>query len=73
MLMMVDPVVHFHILHRYSSDREFEGVIFKDFSWPNKPDIDLLNKIDEKMLAKITLTLKRFVALNHTIKVKHHN
>ena len=24
MLMMVDPVVHFHILPRYSSDREFE-------------------------------------------------
>ncbi len=58
MLMMVDPVVHFHVLPRYSSDREFEGVVFKDFSWPKKPDTDLVNKIDEDMLRKITLKLK---------------
>ena len=58
MLMMVDPVVHFHVLPRYACDREFEGFIFKDFSWPKKPDTDLLNKIDEEILAKITLKLR---------------
>ena len=60
MLMMVDPVVHFHILPRYSSDREFEGFTFKDFSWPKKPDLDLMNKIDEDMLLKITLKLRNY-------------
>ena len=60
MLMMVDPVVHFHVLPRYSSDREFEGFTFKDFSWPKKPDLDLMNKIDEDMLLKITLKLRNY-------------
>ena len=60
MLMMVDPVVHFHILPRYSSDREFEGFTFKDFSWPKKPNLDLMNKIDEDMLLKITLKLRNY-------------
>jgi diadenosine tetraphosphate (Ap4A) HIT family hydrolase len=60
MLMMTDPVVHFHIIPRYSSDREFEGFTFKDFNWPKKPDIDLLNKIDEDMLLKITLKLRNY-------------
>ena len=60
MLMMVDPVVHFHVLPRYSSDREFEGFTFKDFSWPKKPNLDLMNKIDEDMLLKITLKLRNY-------------
>ena len=58
MLMMADPVVHFHVLPRYASDREFEGFVFKDFSWPNPPDLNLINKIDEDMLLKITLKLR---------------
>src|SRR3989338_2361039 len=60
MLMMVDQVVHFHILPSYSSDREFEGFTFKDFSWPKKPNLDLMNKIDEDMLLKITLKLRNY-------------
>ncbi|MFA6190158.1 MAG: HIT domain-containing protein [Candidatus Staskawiczbacteria bacterium] len=60
MLMMVDAVVHFHIIPRYSSDRYFEGFVFKDFSWPKKTDIDLVNKIDEDLLFKITLKLNNY-------------
>lgn len=39
MLMMVDPQVHFHILPRYSSSREFLGVNWVDGSWPKPPDV----------------------------------
>jgi diadenosine tetraphosphate (Ap4A) HIT family hydrolase len=39
MLMMVDPHVHFHVLPRYSADREFDGVRFTDPGWPRLPDL----------------------------------
>lgn len=58
MLMMVDPEVHFHIIPRYSSDKEFDGITFHDFSWPKRTDIDLINKIDEAVLAKLTAHLR---------------
>ena len=39
MLMMVDPDVHFHVLPRYESEREFDGESFHDAFWPGPPDI----------------------------------
>lgn len=39
MLMMVDPDVHFHVLPRYASEREFGGVRFVDTGWPKVPDL----------------------------------
>lgn len=59
MLMMVDPEVHFHVVPRYSSDKEFEGVIFRDSAWPKKADIDEINEVSEEMLQKITLVLRK--------------
>jgi diadenosine tetraphosphate (Ap4A) HIT family hydrolase len=38
MLMMVDPHVHFHVIPRYASPREFGGVTWTDGSWPKPPD-----------------------------------
>ena len=38
-LMMVDPHVHFHVIPRYSSSREFEGSTFADSTWPKPPDV----------------------------------
>lgn len=32
--MMKDPFVHFHAIPRYREPREFDGVTFKDTSWP---------------------------------------
>lgn len=58
MLMMVDPEVHFHIIPRYSSDKEFGGAMFKDFAWPKKPDIDIINKIDREVFKKLTSVLR---------------
>jgi diadenosine tetraphosphate (Ap4A) HIT family hydrolase len=39
MLMMVDPDVHFHVLPRYASAREYAGTAFTDESWPGPPQI----------------------------------
>ena len=44
MLMMVDPHVHFHIIPRYSSKRNYQNSVFSDRSWPKPADLtdDLL-------------------------------
>ena len=39
MLMMVDPDVHFHVLPRYASEREFADATWADAFWPGPPDI----------------------------------
>lgn len=39
MLMMVDPEVHFHVLPRYASEREYGGVRFSDPGWPKVPNL----------------------------------
>jgi diadenosine tetraphosphate (Ap4A) HIT family hydrolase len=39
MLMMVDPDVHFHVLPRYESAREFAGRAHHDRFWPKPVDL----------------------------------
>lgn len=39
MLMMVDPHVHFHVIPRYESAREWNGREFVDVGWPKVPDL----------------------------------
>lgn len=58
MLMMHDPEVHFHVLPRYNNDKEFENVIFRDAGWPNKPNLDVVNVVDQDVLDKLTQFLK---------------
>lgn len=38
-LMMVDPVVHFHILPRYAGPVTRHGVTWRDADWPGPPAI----------------------------------
>jgi diadenosine tetraphosphate (Ap4A) HIT family hydrolase len=40
MLMMVDPDVHFHVIPRYSTPREFAGQAFPDAGWPGPPALE---------------------------------
>lgn len=47
MLMMVDPDVHFHVLPRYESVREFAGRAHRDPFWP-KP-VDLTQPVEADM------------------------
>ena len=39
MLMMVDPNVHFHVIPRYSSPREWNAISFPDAGWPGPPQL----------------------------------
>jgi diadenosine tetraphosphate (Ap4A) HIT family hydrolase len=40
MLMMVDRDVHFHVIPRYGSPREFSGEQFPDTAWPGPPALE---------------------------------
>jgi diadenosine tetraphosphate (Ap4A) HIT family hydrolase len=40
-LMMVDPLLHFHALPRYDSDRTFANMTWHDNAWPMPPDLNL--------------------------------
>ncbi len=48
MLMMIDPNVHFHIIPRYSKERNFLGHEFKDIDWPGKPSLNNGNILTEE-------------------------
>src|ERR1044071_4234923 len=39
MLMMVDPHVHFHVIPRYATSRDFAGSTWNDPTWPKPPDV----------------------------------
>lgn len=36
-LMMQDPIIHFHILPRYSKPCKFDGELWEDIDFPNPP------------------------------------
>ncbi|MBM3549297.1 MAG: HIT family protein [Alphaproteobacteria bacterium] len=38
MLMMLDPHVHFHVIPRYATPREFGGIAWTDEAWPKPPN-----------------------------------
>jgi diadenosine tetraphosphate (Ap4A) HIT family hydrolase len=58
-LMMVDPDVHFHVLPRYGSEREFAGVAFVDPGFPGPPRLDQSTAIDAAALAALVATLRQ--------------
>jgi diadenosine tetraphosphate (Ap4A) HIT family hydrolase len=57
MLMMVDPHVHFHVLPRFRTTQEWNGLSFPDSGWPGPPvlanpvtpDAATLNALREKI------------------------
>ncbi|RMF09906.1 MAG: HIT family protein [Alphaproteobacteria bacterium] len=58
MLMMVDPHVHFHVLPRYDTPRDFAGHSFVDRGWPKTPDLGAPNAVDAAGLDAITHALR---------------
>ncbi len=58
MLMMVDPDVHFHVLPRYGSTQQFEGVDFPDVGWPAVPDLAVAVTPDDDLRTKLVAQLK---------------
>ena len=59
MLMMVDPHVHFHVLPRYSGEREFAGVRFADPGWPAVPNLGAVTELDPEQRAALTGFLRQ--------------
>jgi len=58
MLMMVDHHVHYHVIPRYDSEREFEGLKWNDNGWPALPKLgDIQYNNTHGMLKKIQKTL----------------
>ena len=58
MLMMVDPDVHFHVLPRYSKEQSYEGIVFRDDTWPGPPDITAANDFPDDVKAKLIEDLR---------------
>jgi len=59
MLMMVDPEVHFHLIPRYSMDRSFGSIHFKDSGWPALPDLGQINDVSAEDMAELVSMLKK--------------
>lgn len=38
-LMMVDPIVHFHVIPRYAGSVNFQGSTYSDQDWPKPSDL----------------------------------
>lgn len=61
-LANVTPHLHTHLIPRYSSIREFSGIIFKDERWgENYAPYNKEFKIPEEVLEKIRISLKRLL------------
>lgn len=42
-LMMVDPHVHFHVIPRYETQKQFNNDTYVDYGWPGIPNFDIEN------------------------------
>ena len=58
MLMMVDPVVHFHVIPRYEKSVAFCGDRFADSSWPKPPEFNASLNLTEICRAALLSVLK---------------
>jgi diadenosine tetraphosphate (Ap4A) HIT family hydrolase len=59
MLMMVDPHLHFHVLPRYDSVKEFADLAWEDKGWPGPPDLGAYtDRSDSDSLISIRDTLQ---------------
>ncbi len=58
MLMMVDPDVHFHVIPRYRTAREYAGLDLPDASWPNPPNLGAAIELAPAVLSALTADLK---------------
>lgn len=58
MLMMVDPNVHFHVIPRYSEEKEFSGKKFTDPNWSSPPDMGNIHDLSENQTEELLQTLR---------------
>ena len=58
MLMMVDPHVHFHVIPRYSGERQACGLSIGDAGWPKVPDLGSAVALNEEATASLVAWLQ---------------
>ena len=58
MLMMVDKEVHYHVLPRYASPREFENETFEDPGWPAVPDLAAGSLLEGQKLGNLVKAIQ---------------
>ena len=61
-LMMVDPDVHFHVIPRYASVREFQGVAFAEAGWPAIPALGQFATLSEAQFEALIGELRQALA-----------
>ena len=59
MLMMVDDIVHYHIIPRYENKRTFLNQEFIDSSWPNIPDLTVSNSISSNLFVDLVKEIQK--------------
>jgi diadenosine tetraphosphate (Ap4A) HIT family hydrolase len=59
-LMMVDRHYHFHVIPRYETPREFDGVEYVDEGWP-RPPVIAVPAAEEALLVRLRDHLRQFV------------
>lgn len=58
-LMMIDPHVHFHIVPRYETARQFLGKTLVDRDWPKPPNLLETAEFSEDELSHLLEELRR--------------
>ena len=53
MLMMVDPNVHFHVIPRYSSTRQWNDLKFPDAGWPGPAQLSNAVVLSAEQIAEL--------------------
>lgn len=59
-LMMVDPVVHTHILPRYKQNVKYRGLEYNDSKYPNIPELNS-DLVEDSIKEKIVKDLKELL------------
>lgn len=58
-LMLVDPIVHFHVIPRYNGPVERFGLKWVDADWPKPPTLGDSNQAPEGVLGAVASELKQ--------------
>jgi len=67
-LMMIDPLVHTHVIPRYEQDIDYKGYTFSDVNWPMPPVMSDSLDIDATLREGLLAELKQeFSKLSSTV------
>lgn len=59
MLMMIDPIVHFHVIPRYEHGVEFFRKKFPDAFWPGPPNLGHAIELSDAFFQELLVELRK--------------